>query len=294
MELTVPAKVGDVAEMEEILRTRPAINVNWMEARYGFTALHHACVHGHDTIVAILLSHPAIDVNSKTKKGETPFYWACLRGQTSCARLLLKDLRVKVTKPSLFGQKPLVTAASEGRLDLIKWWIASGRELELGGGATGNRWTDAIGAAKNFHVWEGKPLRLQKAKVAALLETFGENPADTRDAVRLEIGWHDELAAEVFAVVIFVSDDLLAVAQGEKARSPAARFFKMASQLPLELQMVLCYRLVGLRKSIIRRQSSEPAFKELARILHVPISKKTPAEHPGSLRRMLQRVSSVF
>ena len=100
--------------------------------------------------------------------------------------------------------------------------------------------------------------------MVALLERFKENPVETRHAVRIEIGWYDYLAAEVFASVVFVSDGLQQI-NDTTTPSPAARFFSIATQLPLELQMVLCHRLVGSGKEIIHGNESEAAFKELAK-----------------------------
>ena len=60
-------------------------------------------------------------------------------------------------------------------------------------------WTDAIGGAKS----QGK------TEVATLLERFMENPVETRHAVRLELGLLEGLAADIFALVVFVSDGLL-------------------------------------------------------------------------------------
>ena len=88
---------------------------------------------------------------------------------------------------------------------------------------------------------------------------------ETRHAMRLELGWYDEAAAKMFALVVFVSDGLLQV--NDTTPTPAARFFSTAAQLPLELQMVLCFRLVGSDKEIIPGKESEVAFKELARKL---------------------------
>ena len=88
---------------------------------------------------------------------------------------------------------------------------------------------------------------------------------ETRHATRVELGWYDEGAAEMFALVVFVSDGLLQIK--DTTPSPAARFFSIVVQLPLELQMVLCYRLVGSGKEIISGKESEVAFKELARRL---------------------------
>ena len=62
------------------------------------------------------------------------------------------------------------------------------------------------------------------------------------------------MAAEVFALVVFLCDGLLKIK--EENMSGAARFFRMAKELPLELQMVLCHRVVGsMRMNIPGKQS---------------------------------------
>ena len=59
---------------------------------------------------------------------------------------MLKDSRVKVNEPNKSGCTPLWRAANYGFLDIIKWWIASGREMDLGKPEDiGKR--DAIGVA---------------------------------------------------------------------------------------------------------------------------------------------------
>ena len=165
---------------------------------------------------------------------------------------MLKDSRVKVNEPS-YGYTPLRGAANRGRLDIIMWWIASGREIDLGKPGDVEK-TDAIGAAKEF----------RRTEVVTLLESFKDNPVKTRYQVRVKLGLVDETAAEMFARVVFVSDGLLQI-KNTTTTTPAARFFNIARSLPLELQMVLCYRLVGSLKEIIQGKDSEEAFKELAR-----------------------------
>jgi len=232
----------------------PGFNVNLDRDGYGNTLLHHACKGGNrrSPVIPILLAHPDIDVKVKTDHGSTPFYWACVLGYTSCVRELLKDSRVKVNEPRNDRRTPLWAAAYYRHLDIIKWWIASGREMDLG--KPGESKTDAIGVAKKCG-W---------TEVVSLLEEFKENPEETRSKVRMEIGC-DEAAAEMFALLVFVSDGLLQV--NGTASSPAARLFNIARQLPLEFQMMLCCRLVGLTKEIISGKDSEVAFKELAKRL---------------------------
>ena len=168
---------------------------------------------------------------------------------------MLKESRVRVNDSDDDEFSPLWLAACQGHLDIIKWWIASGREMDLGEpGDVGKR--DIIREAK----------RNGKTEIATLLERFKEKPDDTRHAVQVELGCLDEQTAEMFALVVFVSDGLLQV-KITKTATPAARYFTIASQLPLELQMVLCFRLVGLNKEIISGKDSEVAFKEVARRL---------------------------
>jgi len=83
--------------------------------------------------------------------------------------------------------------------------------------------------------------------------------------VRLELGVADEVAAEIFGMVVFVSDGLLQVTQIIQSTATAARFFSIISHLPLELQMVLCYRVAGSSQEIISGKDSEMAFRELAK-----------------------------
>ena len=168
---------------------------------------------------------------------------------------MMKDSRVKVNAPDNEGHTPLWCAAVCGYLDITKWWIASGREMNLGTPGEVDK-TDAIGGAKKWG----------RTEVVTLLERFKSDAAQTRHAVRVELGWHDNLAAEMFALVVFVSDGLLQI-NSTTAPSPAARYFSIAAQVPLELQMVLCYRLVGSAKEIIPGKDSEAAFKSLAETL---------------------------
>jgi len=248
---------GDVFEVKEILKSNPGIDVNW-RAEGHRSALFSSCINDHPSVVAILLAHPDIDVNQiDDDDGWTPFLAACDIGSTRCVRLLLKDSRVQVNGRTTLGNTALRWAACNHHLDIIKWWIASGREMDLG--QPGNKWTDAIGAARESY-WG--------ADVVAVLERFKENPEETRDQMRLEVGWDKETAAEVFALVVFVSDGLLRVYLGNQSTpTRAARFFTIAKRLPLELQMVLSYRVAGSAKEIISRFERETAFKNLASVV---------------------------
>ena len=90
---------------------------------------------------------------------------------------MLKDSRVKVNEPDNDGYTPLWFAARDGRLNIIKWWIASGRDMDLGKPEDVKK-TDAIGVAKKGG----------HAEIATLLERFKSDAAKTRSEVRKELG----------------------------------------------------------------------------------------------------------
>ena len=181
------AHAGNVMEAINVLRNNPSLDVNWMRLRGGersFGIFFDAAIHtSSDAIISILLAHPDIDVNRQNESGRTTFMIACLNESISCIRVLLTDARVKVSEPDLEGSTPLCCAARSGYLDAIKWWIASGREMDLG--TPGNEKTDAVGEAKE----KGK------TSVVTLLERFKENQVRTRIEIMAELGITGEAAS---------------------------------------------------------------------------------------------------
>jgi len=245
-------QTGDHAEVKRILRGHPDFDVN-QAPESSWRPLQVACRNGHQAVVSLLLSQASIDVNQKTSTGMTSFHAACARGKTDCARLLLGDPRMEsVNEVDIFGFTPLCTASFKGHFELVRWMVASGRALDLGDPS--NDRTDAVGAA-----------RLRKhGELVSLLERFKVDPVKTKQEVWLELGCHGELAAALFALVVFTSDGLLEITKAMATMAPAARFLAIATCLPVELQMVLCYRIMGSPKDLIMSRDSEAAFRELA------------------------------
>ena len=78
---------------------------------------------------------------------------------------------------ALGGYTPLWYVAGNDHLDAIKWWIVSGREMDLGRPGDVDK-TDAIGVAK----------KRARTEVVTLLERFKSDAAKTRSEVRKELG----------------------------------------------------------------------------------------------------------
>ena len=267
-QLCDAAEDGRVSDVSSLLRDHPDINVNWTNPDNDdpWTALHNASYCGHVEVVKLLLAFPDINANLKDSNGQTPLSFACESGQVSVVQLLLKDYRVDVTLADNDGRTPLWWASRYGHHEVIEWLIASGRDL----GDIANK--------KGKYGWDGKDQtaleiarKKGKTEVVSVLKIFMANPAQTRRDLRVKLGVLNELAAEVFALTVFLCDDLLQLKPtSHLAATPdhaVTRFFAIAKRLPMELQMILCHRAAGSMKQNILHKDSEAAFKSLARIL---------------------------
>ena len=211
------------------------------------------------------MAHPNILVNLKDGNGQTPLSLGCFSDKVSAVKVLLKDPRVDITLADDMGHTPLWWASCRGYLEIIEWLIASGRNLgDVGSGSRknldGNTSYTVIGIArKQCHT-----------EIVSLLKRLVDNPAQTRQKIHFKLGMLDELASENFALVIFLCDDLLQLNSISNVVAcdtyvATARFFAIAKRLPMELQMILCHRIVGSTKNNILHKDSENAFKCLAR-----------------------------
>jgi len=166
----------EIEEVKDILRGHPDININWKSEEENETVLHRACSHGLDSVVTILLRHPDIDVNAKKSYSrETPFLLACAEGRTEVVKELLRNGQVLLNTPDKDGYTPLSLAAGAGYIDLIRWWVASGREVDLGEKPGKN--ADSVACAKKNN----------RTAVVTLLKAFKDNPQQVRGEVRKEL-----------------------------------------------------------------------------------------------------------
>lgn len=243
---------NDVEKAKLVLEKYPEMDVNIKnDGSYSMTPLHVACYRGYTSIVSILLSHPTIDLNIGDATGQTPLIIAS-QHSPAALRLLIKDDRCDINKCCSSNVSPLYVASRDGRLHIVKLLLSSGRARIV---AYANEFTscDALGIAtiKN------------QTEVISLLERYKKNKNQVVHELRLELGRREEVAATVFSIVIFHCDGLLSLKIQTK-NEKFSRFFKIAQQLSMDLQMLLCSRVVNSTKDFIAKKHSEAAFKNLA------------------------------
>jgi len=255
------ARTGNVTDFKRILEENPGLDINWQHPSYSNrTSLHIASQMGHHEIVKILLAHPLINVNILDEEGLIALSLACEEGNTEVVHLLCEDLRVEVNlTASKYGYIPLYLTVCFHSFESVKWLMAlRGEDLDLGEKASydGTNWTTSLEIAGELGFTE----------IISLLERFTANPAQVQYELRVELGLPASLASELFAVVVFLCDDLLKIRHVETQTS-AGRFFSIAAMLPMELQMLLCHRVVGSTKQNILSRDSEHSFRLLAKVL---------------------------
>jgi len=273
-------------EVVSLLLKDPRINVN-KATNDGYTAFPIACLNGNPEVVSLLLADPRIDVNESDKLLYTSFHFACQNGHKEVVSLLLADLRVDVVKPNTNQCSPLWKASQNGYLPVVQLILASEREVDtktksIAGPAPWNNKTAAEQARSQGTrvrpVGESGEVFYRKTKngplIADLLDSFNADPETTRQQLREVPGIRDSFIGDLFALVVFLCDDLLAVKAEPSSStsfpsttSKTTRFFQIARCLPMELQMVLCNCVFGARKNAVLTKHSEPAFKKLGSLL---------------------------
>lgn len=246
---------------------------------HGPSPLHKACQYGFYDIVELLLAHPDIRVNQKNELGWTPFSLACANGRTEVVKRMLRDERVNINLGNKLDQTPLWIATYWGKIDVVKAIFASGRKID-----------DC-----------GSPRRVAREKeitnIWALIRDYMDDPAKVIVALQEEIDWLGLLLSfllfsllsshacfplflsfsffagvypvEVFALIVLHSDGIVSTKKLVRDKEDrSVRFFRIASSLPMELQMILCNRLAGRGGNFVLVKDLEPALRKMVQIFN--------------------------
>lgn len=187
-------KGGSFEVVQQIFGRNPTVDVNQEDSNsLRWTILAHSVTGKKDDVFRLLLSHPDIDPNTKDGLGYTAFDWACAFENLPALKMMLHDSRVRL------GSTALRNAVLQGRLNVVGWWMASGREMDFGqGGDLVQLATDNLGKDLSVPVWN-------QLRIVSLLENFEKNPWSARAEVRRELEIDGE---KLLTFLLFVPADL--------------------------------------------------------------------------------------
>ena len=71
------------------------------------------------------------------------------------------------------------------------------------------------------------------------------------------------MASDCFALAVLVCDGYLGPHSSVKTDGRVHHFFSVVSRLPMDLQMVMCNRLFGLRADVVSPANAEASFRKV-------------------------------
>jgi len=96
------------------------IAFNWQDAEHARTPFYRACSHGRAQIVEMMLAEPRVDPCRPVKLGATPFFIACQEGYHKVVEQLLKDPRVNPNEVDSSGVPPFFIACQNERHEVLR------------------------------------------------------------------------------------------------------------------------------------------------------------------------------
>jgi len=135
-------------------------------------------------------------------------WWLPPRRAPPCVRLLLQDARVEVNNVAKWGESALEKAITGFYMDTIMLFIASGRDLELGGNEDQDE-DDSNGNGDTIRL--AKSVRNEEA--VSLLQSFKKTPEKVREDVRRELGIegssiYPSIDPSVLILLVFITSPL--------------------------------------------------------------------------------------
>jgi len=285
-ELWTATEAGDASTVRKLLHRSPDLDVNQPNKRDSprWTLLHLACFEGHLEIIKLLLKRPNIDVNQLNGAGRTGLFMAVWGGRLSAVWLMLRDPRVDVNLHDSRHRTPFWVAAHKDHDAMAKHLLASDRLVDVG-----KQGMDVAG------IWRGlldAGSLVRRPLMAKLARRYFANPGKTRLELRREV--FEVFAEELFAVTVLHCDDFLRVkrsrggkeveaeeeAEDDEAEEDEAeedeaeegsgeedegskRIFVMLGKLPIELQMILCFRIYGSTRGNVTTVQFERRCREV-------------------------------
>ena len=111
--------LGAVALIAELLQ-HTDIDVNLTAGQHGISTLSVVAVNGDAATLALLLQHPATQVNAVDVRGNTALYYACLHGQVNTVRAILRHPGVEVNAAVAAAQSSLDIACVHGDMLVVR------------------------------------------------------------------------------------------------------------------------------------------------------------------------------
>jgi hypothetical protein len=208
-------------ETVKYLSTLEGFNSLNEKNNYGDTSFHLACATRRFDIIKYLITLPNFfSLNEKGHKGYTPFYTVCYNRDKELIKyfMTLKNF-TSLNEENNCGETPFYLVCVREDIDIIKEFLKQKNII----------------IPDNFY----KLNYGSKHEIKKLVESYKNDQRFTRMKLILDKN------LDIYHLITFLCDDYFELKKKTKNEN-GMRFMKIARQLPLELQMILIFRLSGL------------------------------------------------
>jgi ankyrin repeat protein len=222
----------------------------------GYTAFSLACIGGHIEIVKLLLENPKhTTLNKKDNKGYTPLMCVCTTGNVEIVKLLLENPKfTSLNKKSNSLCTALMFASGNGHIDVVKLLLKYLKCININEKDNNNEtafiyayYMQHYDIIREFLKYPNIDTKIYSEleydyEIDNIIEIYRKNPNKVRSDLIIE----DNI--DIFYHIVFTSDNYFTIIENNNNES---KFMKIVTKLPIELQMIIIYRLFGLSSSII-------------------------------------------
>ncbi|AYV75420.1 MAG: hypothetical protein Terrestrivirus1_294 [Terrestrivirus sp.] len=214
-------KNGNINTVKKYLSNKKFNALNEKES-YGCTPFHLACYNNHIEIVELLIKANGFNsLNEKNNYGYTPFHYVCCNGHIKIVELLMKTKGFNsLNEKDNRGNTPFNLACSYGRIEIVETLL------------------------KCHNIIVPDIIKTENDEIKELVERYKKDPEICRSNLILK--GHIDL----YRSIVFLCDEYYKLNE-ETENKNGLRFMKIASKLPLELQMILIYRLSNSSRTVI-------------------------------------------
>jgi hypothetical protein len=251
----------------KIFDTTPDFDINMKLNTAGYTFFLLACREKRVELLKHLLTRPGVDVNKTACFGHTAFRRACRFYYVEIIRLLLTDPRISINEKCDQGLTTLIYAVREminyEAYNVIRMILDSGKEVD----------DNDVDEVIEFMFSQGGNFFKD---IVCNKEAFINDLDATFFHAKLVIKHKPVYPSALFALIIFNCEGF--IEPPVENHEETSRFFRIAARLPMEIQMMLCYRAFSLiDKDYITGKERDVALRELHCVL-VPETKEKKEE----------------
>jgi len=258
-ELHELCKKGDIELIKKYitnLNSNTNLNVNEKD-NLSYTPFHWACRHGHIDVVRLLMVTQNFNsLNEKNNFGVSPFHWACSKGHTEIVELLIKmDGFSSLNEKDNHNNTSFLLVCENGHKEIVELLIKTNGFSSLNEKDNFGS-TPFLLACANSHeeivqellkcrnIIVPDIIETKDTKIKELVERYKKDPKTVRSNLILKSN------IDLYRNIVFLCDEYYKLNEKTENKN-GLRFMKIASKLPLELQMTLIHRLSNSPKTVI-------------------------------------------